>query len=336
MTRPTTSVLGARLDRRSLVAGLVVAPALVGAAFAAPRGARAQENEVRIGFQKGSANLLVLKSWGDLEGRLGELGYKVSWAEFTSGPPLLEAMNAGSLDFGTTGAPPPIFAQAAGTDLIYALATTLSPRTQAIIVPEGSAIAGPEGLKGKKVAVAKGSSAHALLIRALQSKGLAWEDVEPIYLQPADAKAAFEGGSVDAWSIWDPYYAAEEEATGAKTIATNESVGTPDRGFYLASRSFAAEHEPALAVLRAALEETAAWANENPSEVAKLVSAETGIPEAMLLKVEERRVYGVEPISAEILADQQELADLFHALALIPEPLVVADATLDGPETAGT
>lgn len=332
----TRSWLGSRLDRRSLVAGLVVAPSLAGAAFAAPRRVRAQENEVRIGLQKGAAALLVLKQRGELDRRLGEIGYGVGWSEFTSGPPLLEAMNAGSLDFGTTGAPPPIFAQAAGTDLIYALATTPSPRTQAIIVPADSALRGPEGLKGKKVAVAKGSSAHALLIRALQSKGLAWEDVEPIYLQPADAKAAFEGGSVDAWSIWDPYYAAEEEATGARTIATNESVGTPDRGFYLASRSFAAEHGPALAVLQAALEETSAWANENPTEMAKLVSAETGIPEKTLLKVEERRVYGVEPINEEILADQQDLADLFHELALIPEPLVVADATLDGPETAGT
>lgn len=336
MTRMNQSPLGSRLDRRSLVAGLVVAPALVGAALAAPRGARAQEEELRIGFQKGSANLLVLKSRGDLEGRLGELGYTVSWAEFTSGPPLLEAMNAGSLDFGTTGAPPPIFAQAAGTDLIYALATTPSPRTQAIIVPTDSAIEDPEGLKGKKVAVAKGSSAHALLIRALQSTGLVWEDVEPIYLQPADAKAAFEGGSVDAWAIWDPYYAAEEAATGAKTIATNESVGTPDRGFYLASRSFAAEQAPALDVLQTALEETAAWANDNPAEVAQLVSAETGTPEATLLRVEERRVYGVEPITAEILADQQDLADLFYELALIPERLTVADATLAGTDTAGT
>ncbi len=108
-------------------------------ALAGSRSVLAQGGEVRIGYQKGSANLLVLKAEGALEERLGKLDYTVSWTEFPSGPPLLEALNAGSIDFGATGAPPPIFAQAAGADLIYALASKPSPRTQAIIVPADSA-----------------------------------------------------------------------------------------------------------------------------------------------------------------------------------------------------
>jgi hypothetical protein len=154
---------------RLAVAG--TAAPLLGLPLMGSRSVRAQGGEVRIGYQKGSANLLVLKAEGALEERLGTLGYTVSWSEFSSGPPLLEALNAGSIDFGATGAPPPIFAQAAGADLIYALASKPSPRTQAIIVPPDSAIQTPADLAGKKVAVTKGSSANALLVRALRAGG---------------------------------------------------------------------------------------------------------------------------------------------------------------------
>lgn len=318
-----------RPSRRSLLRLALAGAAAPALGFSlAPRRALAQGGEVRIGFQKGSANLLVLKAEGELEDRLGGLGYAVSWVEFPSGPPLLEALNAGGIDFGATGAPPPIFAQAAGADLVYALASRPSPLTQAIIVPPASAIQGPAELKGKKVAVTKGSSANALLVRALQSAGLQWGDAEPVYLQPADAKAAYEGGSVDAWSIWDPYYAAEEAASAARTIATDESTGSPNRSFYLARRAFATDHAGALEELANALTETDTWADTHPKEVATLIAGETGLDEAILLKVEERRVYGIEPLSPQIVADQQELADLFYDIGLIPEKIDVAGATL--------
>ena len=224
--------------------------------------------------------------------------------------------------------PPPIFAQAAGADLVYALASKPSPRTQAIIVPTDSAIQAPADLAGKKVAVTKGSSANALLVRALRAGGLDWGDAEAVFLQPADAKAAFEGGSVDAWSIWDPYYAAEESDSGARTIATDESVGSPNRSFYLAARTFATDHADALSSLGDALTETDAWAGDHPEEVAKLIAGETGLDESILLKVEERRVYGIEPITADVVADQQALADLFLEIGLIPKSIDIASATL--------
>ena len=320
--------LSPRTRRSFLHLALAGAATPLLASSLAPGRAFAQGGEARIGFQKGSANLLVLKAEGELETRLGDLGYTVSWIEFPSGPPLLEALNAGSIDFGATGAPPPIFAQAAGADLIYALASRPSPLTQAIIVPQNSPIQSPAELKGAKVAVTKGSSANALLVRALQSAGLQWGDAEPVYLQPADAKAAYEGGSVDAWSIWDPYYAAEEAASGARTIANDETVGSPNRSFYLASRTFATEHARALETLAAALTETDEWAANHPEEVATLIASETGLDVAILRNVEERRVYGIEPLSPQIVADQQELADLFFEIGLIPEQIDVARATL--------
>lgn len=339
-TKTTTTTAArpgeARFSRRSFVAGSAAALALplVGAPRRAASRAAVQAKPLRIGFQKGSANLLVLKNRGDLETRLGAIGYEVSWAEFPAGPPLLEAMNAGSIDFGTTGAPPPIFAQAGGNTLVYASATVPSPFEEAILVPRDSPIQAVTDLKGTRVAATKGSSAHAHLVYALRTAGLSWEDVEPVYLSPADAKAAFEGGDVDAWSIWDPYTAVSEDDAGARSISNGESAKHVNRSFYLASRAFATEQGAAVEELIAALTETDAWADQNAAEVARLVSAETGIPEPTLLKVEERSAYGLEPVTPQIVEEQQALADLFHELGLIPERINVGDAVL-GQETAG-
>lgn len=327
MSTPAEFPEQARLGRRSLLKLGLASAAVAGLPAVAPLAA-AQSNEVRVGFQKGGPSLLVLKAQGEFERRLGEIGVTVTWNEFQAGPPMLEALNAGAIDFAFTGAPPPIFAQAAGADLVYILATQPSPDSQGIIVPHDSPIQAPADLAGKKVAVTKGSSANALLVRALEAGGLQWGDAEAVFLLPADAKAAFEGGSVDAWSIWDPYYAAEEAATNARTIATDGSVGSPNRAFYLASRTFATENAEALAILEAALAESESWSADHPQEVADLVASETGLDVETLLEVEARRTFGVEPITREIVADQQQLADLFLDIGLIPERLDIQSATL--------
>ena len=322
-----------RVSRAATRRQLLAASAGAGLALALGRRQLRAAGEVKIGYQKGSATLLVLKSSGDLEKQLGDLGYTVTWTEFPAALPLLEAMNAGSIDFGNTGAAPVIFSQAAGTDLIYAVSSASSPRSQGIIVPSDSPIQGIADLKGKKVALAKGSISVALTVAALESVGLKWEDVEPAFLLPADAKAAFNGGSVDAWTIWDPYYALEEGESSARTIATNESVGLPNRGFYLADRSFATEHADALSAIIASLREAETWVDEHTDEVVTTLSQETGLAPDTLRVVEERRVHGLEPVTPEVVAGQQQLADLFFSLGLIPTKVDVAAATLPGLET---
>ena len=312
---------------------LLAASAGAGLGLALGRQRLRAAGEVKVGFQKGSATLLVLKSTGDLEKRLGELGYTVTWTEFPAALPLLEAMNAGSIDFGNTGAAPVIFSQAAGTDLIYAVSSASSPLSQGIIVPADSPIQSIEELKGKKVALAKGSISVALTVSALESVGLKWEDVEPAFLLPADAKAAFNGGSVDAWTIWDPYYALEEGDSGARTIATNESAGLPNRGFYLADRGFATENPEALAVIIQSLREAETWVDEHTEEVVETLAAETGLAPDVLKVVEDRRVHGLEPVTTEVVEGQQQLADLFFSLGLIPTEVDVAAATLPGLDT---
>jgi sulfonate transport system substrate-binding protein len=188
--------------RRVAGAMAIALAAIIGAGTA-----QAQDKVVRIGFQK-YGKLVLLKSKGFLEEKLKPLGYTGVWTEFPSGPPLLEAINAGAIDFGNTGEAPPIFAQAAGAPLLYVAYEPPAPRGEAILVPKDSPLKSVAELKGRKVAFNKGSNVHYLLVKALENAGLKYSDVQPVFLAPADARAAFERGSVDAWAIWDPFQAA--------------------------------------------------------------------------------------------------------------------------------
>ncbi|MBX9869328.1 MAG: aliphatic sulfonate ABC transporter substrate-binding protein, partial [Burkholderiaceae bacterium] len=178
---------------------------------------------LRIGFQK-YGTLTLLKGAGTLDKRLAALGVEVKWNEFPAGPQLLEGLNVGSIDFGTTGEAPPIFAQAAGADLVYVGNEPPAPGGEAIVIPKDSPLKSVAELKGKKVALNKGSNVHYLLVKALEKAGVAYADIQPVFLPPADARAAFERGSVDAWAIWDPFLAAAEKQLGAKILTTGKDL----------------------------------------------------------------------------------------------------------------
>ena len=128
--------------------------------------AHAQEKVIRVGYQK-YGTLVLLKGKGLLEKKLAPLGYSVRWSEFPSGPPLLEALNAGAIDFGSAGETPPIFAQAASPGFVYVAAEPPAPRGEAILVPGDSAVRSLADLKGRTVAFNKGSNVHFLLVQAL-------------------------------------------------------------------------------------------------------------------------------------------------------------------------
>jgi sulfonate transport system substrate-binding protein len=311
------------IDRRTVLrAGGLALPALI----AAGGRALAADRVFRVGYQKASVALTLLKAQGLLEQRLAPLGYSVDWAIFTSGPPILEALNAGAVDFAFTGEPPPIFAQASGVPVVYAAATQPSPRSVAILTEPGSAVKTVADLRGRKVAVAKGSSAHYLLVAAIQHAGLQYSDIQPVYLQPADGRVALQSGSVDAWSIWDPFLAAAQVA-GA-TILTDGTGLMPNRAFYLSSRPFATQNPAALAAAVAAVKEIEAWEPTHIPQMAADMSRTTGIPPAILKVWFTRQKYGVVPVAPAIIADQQHIADTFAALHLIPRPIDVAQAVL--------
>ena len=280
---------------------------------------------LRIGFQKGGGLLGMLKAEGKLEQLLAGQGWQLTWHEFPAGPQLLEAMNADSIDFGYTGAPPPIFAQAANKNLLYVGAEPGTTSGEAIVVPPDSLLKQLSELKGKRVAVQKGSSANYLLLAALESARLAYADVEVVYLAPADARAAFQTRRVDAWSIWDPYLAAVQNAEKARVLADYDGL-METHSFYEASRKFAELNPQLVGLVLAELARIGAWAQANPVEVAKLLAPALGLPQDVVEKWQRRSRYGVKAIDAAVISNQQKIADAFFEARLIPVKIDVAKA----------
>ncbi|WP_132249937.1 aliphatic sulfonate ABC transporter substrate-binding protein [Methylobacterium segetis] len=315
------------IDRRRLLAA-----GLAAALPAASRPARAAE-EFRIGYQKNGI-LVVARQQGVIEERLARLGHGVRWVEFSFGPPLLEALGLGSIDFGQTGDAPPIFAQAAGADLVYAAAQEAGGSGAGILLPAGSKIERLQDLKGRRVAFAKGSSAHNLTLAALEKAGLAYADIEPVTLAPADASAAFARGSIDAWTIWDPYFAIAEAQPGARVLARSTDIARPNN-YFLANRRFAEGRSAVLAEAIDALSGVARWCEANRGEVAAILSKGTGVPLAATRRAVDRTDYVIGPMSPAAAAEQQRIADRVHAAGLIPRPIRVADAVWHLPNRNG-
>ncbi|MYM87210.1 sulfonate ABC transporter substrate-binding protein [Duganella sp. BJB488] len=316
------SIESKRASRRHTL-GLLFAAGVFAAG--APSAASAQaRQEVRIGYQK-YGTLTLLKGRGTLEQRLAAKNVSVKWTEFPAGPVLLEGLNVGSIDFGTVGEAPPIFAQAAGANLVYIGNEPPSPSSEAIVVPRDSKIRSLADLKGKKVVLNKGSNVHYLLVKALEKAGLAYKDIQAIYLPPADARAAFERGGVDAWVIWDPFLAAAEKQLGARVLADGKGL-VSNHQFYLASRSYA-EKNPE--IVRIVLDEIASvdeWGARNQKEVAAILAAQTGLDVDVVALAASRYAYGVKPVNAAVIEQQQKVADAFSNLKLIPKAIVVKDA----------
>ena len=304
------------LSRRTFVGAAAASLAL------AATQARAAGGTVRVGYQI-YGNLLLLKTSGLLEEKLKPLGWTVEWKKFVSGPPLMEALGAGAIDFGSAGETPPIFAQAAGAPLLYLGAEAPSPTGEAILVLDKSPITTLAGLKGKKVAFNKGSNVHYLYVRAVEKAGLSPKDVTPVYLAPADGRAAFERGSVDAWVIWDPYFAAGQ--AGLKTRVLADGTGlVANRQYYFGRRGFT--DASVYAAIKQAIVETDTRAAADRAKVAGTLAPSVNLPEAVIANAVNRQSWAYQAIDPGIAHDQQVIADTFHALGLIPKPIRIGDA----------
>lgn len=312
-----------RLARRrslSLLFATALAAGLPSPSLAASPG------ELRIGYQK-YGTLTLLKGRGTLERRLAPKGVTVKWTEFAAGPVLLEGLNVGSIDFGTVGEAPPIFAQAAGANLVYVGNEPASPSSEAIVVPKGSTIRSVAELKGKKVALNKGSNVHFLLVKALEKAGLGYNEIQTVFLAPADARAAFERGAVDAWVIWDPFLAAAEKQLGARVLADGTGL-VSNHQFFLAARPYAEKHPDIVRIVIEELAKVDEWGRTSQKEVAAILAAQTGLDAGVVALAAQRYAYGVKPITPEVIVAQQKIADAFAALKLIPKPITVSDALL--------
>lgn len=308
------------IKRRHLIAALPGA-LLAGSALAQsdPKGQR----ELRIGYQRNGA-LLLAKQQGLLEKRFQPLGVSVKWVEFSFGPPLLEALNVGSIHYGTTGDAPPIFAQAAKSNLLYVAAAESASSSSAILVPPNSTLKTLTDLRGKRVGFARASSAHNLTVAALEKAGIPWGEITPVQLAPADARVAFERGALDAWTIWDPYFAVAEARPGVRILARSAEIA-PQNGFFLGNADYTKRNPDIIAAVNEELAKIALWADSHREEVATANAEATGIDIAAWRRAVERSQYRVSPVGDRVIGEQQAVADRFQRLGLIPNKIAVRD-----------
>jgi aliphatic sulfonates family ABC transporter substrate-binding protein len=209
--------------------------------------------------------------------------------------------------------------------LLYVGAQPVAGANSAILVRSDGPIRTLPDLKGKRLAFTKGSSAHHVALKALARAGLTTADIQPVNLQPPDAGAAFRTGAIDAWSIWDPFFAIAQQDAGTRVLTTAEGLA-PSNSFFLASRGFATREPSAVLTLLDAINGAAAWARANPEPLAQVLSEVTGVPIAAQRVAAARGVYAVQPLDDVIIAQQQAIADTFAGLHIIPARIDVRAA----------
>ena len=286
------------------------------------RAQAADLKEIRVGYQK-TGVLVVARQRAILEKKFADRNIAIRWIEFTSGPPLMEAMGNGNVDFGAVGDTPPIFAQAANANVVYVAGSRIT-NGQGILVPERSEIKAVADLKGRRVGFAKGTSAHNVVVAALEGVGLTYADITPVYLSPPDAGPAFANGGIEAWAIWDPYFAIGQKRQNGRILVNAYEVAKTN-SFYLANRDFVSAHARETREVIDGLSEAARWAEDHRDDVARTLAAVTGVPLDVQTLAANRATFTIGPVTEEIVATQQGVADRFHRLGLIPKPIVVRD-----------
>lgn len=280
---------------------------------------------INIGHQNGTPGLNLLKARKNLEQRLTSEGIAVKWIEFRGGPPMMEAMAANSVDIGNVGNLPPIFAQAGNNPIVYVAATGSNAGAQAVIVKKDSPIKNLAELKGKRVAIQKGTALHYLILKVLEKAGLTLNDIQPVYLSIPESQVAFEGGKIDALPIGDPFLAQKELAKEIRVIVRGNEVA-PQRAFYIATRNFAENHPDLVQVILEEQKKVEEWAKANPGVVAKLLAEQTKYDTAVVeWALKKRPYFGVFEMTDEYINEQQQVADLFYNQKLIPKPIQVKD-----------
>jgi sulfonate transport system substrate-binding protein len=320
MTRPESPLVTLSI-LRFLARAALTSLLLVTGAHAQTAASSSTPVKLRIGYQKSSTLITILKARGSLEQALAPLGVSITWNEFASGLPLTEALNADTVDLSADVADTvPVFAQAAHARFVYVAQEAPSPGAQAIIVKRDGPLHTLADLKGQRIAVTKAAGSHYLLLAALAKAGLTPADAHISYLTPADGRAAFESGSVDAWITWDPYVAAVDKTPDVRILANGDGLASYQR-YYLASSSFAAAHPDVIRTVVAQLTSAGDWVRAHPDDAAKLLAPIWGLDAATIERANGRRSYVVRAVDAQNFAEQQKIADTFYRAGLLPAPV---------------
>jgi sulfonate transport system substrate-binding protein len=281
---------------------------------------------LNVGDQKGTGAEAVLSA----AGLLNSLPFKVNWSDFTSGPPMLQAMASGSVDIGGVGDAPPVFAASGGEAVEIVGARQTNGDQDALLVPKGSPITSISQLKGKKIAYAAGSSGNYNLLTVLNKASLTTKDVNLVNLQPADALAAFTSGSVEAWDVWPPYVQQVVAQNGAKVIATGSAYGNP-YSFEVASKSAVADPKKAAAIKAylTILNKGYVWTATHPAQWAAAWAKATGLPLSVMQTA--AKIDGTTPVAItdDTTTAENKLVEQFFAAGLIPSKVDMKDYITD-------
>lgn len=270
---------------------------------------------------------MLLKAHGTLERRFAAQGVNVKWTEFPAGPQLLEGLNVGSIDFGYVGEAPPVIAQAAGANFVYTAYEIPTPQAEGILVHRDAPIQSVADLKGKRVAFNKGSDVHWFLVAALQKAGVKYTDIQTVFLPPADARAAFERGAIDAWAIWDPFLEAAKRQSNARLLTDGTGIVNHHQ-FFLSARTFAQQNGELVDAVVTEVGKEGAWVREHYAEAAAQLAPIQGLDANVIEAGLRHYAHVYKPIDAGVLAEQQKIADAFTELRIIPTKIVTKEAVL--------
>ncbi|MBB5693003.1 ABC transporter substrate-binding protein [Muricoccus pecuniae] len=298
------------IGRRLLLGGATL--------LAAPRILRAQA-PLRVGDQRGNARAVM-----EASGQLAGFGDRIAWSEFPAAAPLVEALNAGAIDTGLVGDAPFTFGAAAGAPIKAIAATRENREGLAILVAKDSPIGSIQDLRGKRIATGRGSIGHQVILAALENAGLPLDAVQFVFLLPADAKAAWTRGSVDAWSTWEPYVSQEEVLNGARRVAHGEGI-TPGLGFQAARTEAIASRRDDLAEFVRRLAAARAWANGNVAGYAKTWSELMNVPAPVAEHWFRRAATRVVPVDERVAVDEQRNIDLYTRAGLVRRRIEAKD-----------
>ncbi|WP_396242380.1 aliphatic sulfonate ABC transporter substrate-binding protein [Hafnia alvei] len=285
------------------------------------------ERELRIGYQK-FGNLGMLKARQSLEERFVQQGVTVLWSEFPAGPQLLHALQNNEIDFGATGEVPPILAQAQNSSLIYVAYEPPSPHSVAMVVAQNSPIYHCSDLRGKRIAVNRGSNVHYLLLQMLDEHGLTLDDVRVNYTPLRYPLTPSDFHSVDAWMMWDPLLS-DAQLSGDMRIIEDGHGKVLNQQFYLSRRDFAQRSADLLKIVLDELKQTGIFIATHPENAAQLLSQELGLPQTSLALALSRRQHEPRAINRTVMRDQQTIADRFYALGLLPKAIKIREAVWD-------
>ncbi|MFB2895002.1 PhnD/SsuA/transferrin family substrate-binding protein [Aerosakkonemataceae cyanobacterium BLCC-F50] len=328
---------GFRFSRRHF--NQLLLPGAIGFSAALASRSFAQNNQgfkakvLRMGYQVSGD---LVKVSGVLEKRLQPLGVKVEWLQFAQGPQLMEAMNVGRIDLGSVGETPPIFAQAAGSPIVYVVGSRTTPetgRSSVIAVPPNSSIKSLRDIKGQTVVFQRASASHYFIIRALEEVGLKISDITVKSLPNVEATGPFLQGNIPVWVTGDPFYAMAEKAGKIRVIRDARGINSPG-GYYVAYRPFAVENLGLLRIVVEEIDKIERWADRNRPQAVKLLAPAQKIDEDLMTRIISRRTFGRRAISPALLREQQRVADIFFQNKLLPRAINISDAALTSAQYA--